>query len=401
MGPGRTEHRSVGQWLWSLVFDDLWRKLAALGLAFGLWSYLNAQLTVQERTTLTPLLVSPSALGSSLSNTKLSIALDLNSYGVASMTSEDGEPIGSVDLIVHGPRRLVALLPTVPGFRTQPEIVDDDGVPTAVIEAGDIFLEEPRLADLRVEIEPPSIHLQLARLTQEQITLTPARVSRTPPSGGGSNGLFERFAWSRMTFPENPSFTLIGPDERVREIAQGSGPLYRIAQIYRPSTPDPSSVRLELEPTFELGTEGGAGLRALRSLFAEMPLEVDEVEFTLPEVPVVLHDPFRPAPAVRFVLRRGAEELRIAATGRLQARLLTLDDERRQDWVRENCVIVATVPPGTTEPDVISRPHVIVGPDYREGRDYKITVPLTIQYERAPAGGTEQDQATEKQDKQR
>ncbi len=400
MGPGRTEHRSVGQWLWSLVFDDVWRKLAALGLAFGLWSYLNAQLTVSDEVTLTPELVSPADLGNSLSNSKLSIVLDLQNYGVASMTSEDGAPVTSVKLVVHGPRRLVTLLPTVPGFRIQPEI-DDDASPAAVLEASGIILEEPRLADLRIELEPPTIRLGLARLTREQITLTSARVSRTPPSGGGSSSLFERFAWSRMTFPENPSFALIGPEERVREIAQGSAALYKILQINRPSTPDPSSVRLELEPAFELGAEGGAGLRAPKSLYAEMPLEVDEVEFTLPEVPVVLHDPFRPEPTARFVLRRGTEEVRIAATGRLQARLLTLDDERRQDWVRENCVIVATVPPGTTEPDVISRPHVIVGPDYREGRDYKITVPLTIQYERAPARGTEQDQATEKQDKQR
>ncbi|MBK8974962.1 MAG: hypothetical protein IPM29_03470 [Planctomycetes bacterium] len=369
--PSRTDRRT-GNRLLAILFEDPWRKLASLGLAVLLWFYLDSQLSAPATLELQPVAVDHDAIESNYARDRLTLGIDVERFSAIEIVDAvTGGPIDHILLEMYGPRNRIALLGTNPGFHVVPSVSQVGDGWVAEFAAENVRPADERLDGLIRAMVPERVSVRLAENSETRMLLTPERIRVVPPPEVPDLGT--RLLWDRARFEPRNEVTLRGPKGRISDLATSQRPLFEFA----PPAPRPDQTELR---AVLIARTGDPTVTTSTPPALTVPLRSAAREFTLPAVPVVLFEP--EDLRGRFQPRRANEDIRIAATGRLAGRLATLSDEGElRQWAEANCLIVARLPADASGPDVISRPNVIIGPDFQEGRDYKITLPLTIQYE--------------------
>ncbi|MEO0478268.1 MAG: hypothetical protein AAF196_02185 [Planctomycetota bacterium] len=203
----------------------------------------------------------------------------------------------------------------------------------------------------KLEIDLRAGHVRLAgnadrRIDPDQLEWNDAVFSPGIVSMTGPVPLLEKIRSGQTAFRFLPE--RIAPQDRLPDILRG-----RI---------EPIDWRLDLSTPVRL----------------QIPRQLPNYEILLHEVPVVLYQS-KDSPE-QYEPRNDRMNVPIRAFGLLKTRLDEMDEQERMRWVQENAMLVARVPADARDADVITNPRLLLGTDFREGTDFELTAPLTIDF---------------------
>ena len=164
------------------IVDDPWRKLLAIGLAVLLWFFIDNQITRTIKLPM-PLVVVGAQGNDGRSVDRLAVALPLDRV-VAGRFFDGQTPIDHVDVLLTGPRYRIAAFEDnsekrldllITSFLDLPwaERTKDWTEPTSIeFNAADINRDQRGLEEVKIQIVPSSIRLDVEPLARLQVPLT-------------------------------------------------------------------------------------------------------------------------------------------------------------------------------------------------------------------------------------
>lgn len=361
MRPTR-RRRGFSQRFVGLFVDDVWRKLAALAIAILLWVWLEQRETAFQTYTYEIVTADLSAADEPLADGKLRVLFDRDAVLL---------PEGQRQSITFRGRRfdlpdgeVGPALQVVAAFRNES---DSRAVATLSPSSIRAVTEDALPGSVRITSPSGAPTLTGQPRSQKQILLISSHVSAESLAAAGLPP--NRFDLESATFV--PATTSVsGPTTVLGRIYDGLNFLY-VASRVEPSSTREAVVEVLLEteePSVELGN----------ALILRLPRIDRGVEILLPGVPVVLHEP--ESLQGRFAPRQRKVDIPIRAFGLLAGQLTGLEAEALQNWVTEHALLIARVPPDASGPDVITGPQLLMDSEYRGGRDFDVTTPLTIDF---------------------
>ncbi|MBX3461850.1 MAG: hypothetical protein KF830_01655 [Planctomycetes bacterium] len=332
----RTE-RSLGRVLLAALVADPWRKLMALGMAFGLWFFINGQ--IRGTVTRTVSLTCVGSLRTQDENFGDRLAVVLPTDRVVGRRFMVGDrEIQSVRVILRGSRFKIDALQNqreqldlqISGFAG----LDWSTRRDVEFTAADIRRDTRVLQGVDIGLEPSRIRLEVERIDEWELRLGLDDVEVDV----GDEDVLRRLRLDTAEF-QPPIARILGPASAIARVRQ-PGPKPLRARVRRIG-----SEQRQVSAVLEL-----VAARELDLRLAEVPTVTFQVLPVLQtfqfELPLVVDDLALP-PEMRGVYRADARSLlvRIRAGGQLRARLLTLDGRaRQQEWAAANLRLLVVVP---------------------------------------------------------
>lgn len=319
-----TDKRRQG--FWAALVADPWRKLLAIVLATSLWFFVNSRIDDSTSRTV-PLVTIGADAGSGMAADRLAIALPTDR--VVGQRFLDGErPIDKVEVRLSGPRFLIAEIADKPWDLQITKFLSLDwaGRSSIDITANDLRRDQLMLKDLRIELRPARIVLEVESMASRAFPLTLDMVELV-------EGPFEQRLKRETAFftPEAP--VVLGKAFGIDQLGKMTGKRFR-ATMAGGSNDKQATAQVEIIEGSQIGVR-----------FATQPLLTMQLKpLTSPfelEIPIVVDDQALPdklrglwQPETRTKI------VRIRAGGDLRSRLVGLseniDKTQLPDWVSEN-----------------------------------------------------------------
>jgi hypothetical protein len=358
--------------LHSLFLADPLRKLIAVGLAVGLWYYLDSQVSDTGELDLSLMAVEadnePDTTGSDGDPNDLYVYVPPARWTVRGFENAlTGQPILGVTLEFSGSKHLISRLREEhPRFRAH-----DPGVEDLEQQGGFEFsVENIRVASdfqsLIDRMTPSRVKVVLKINSFDQVALTPDRVEFMFPSGVGAGQLnVEQAVFS------HGQITVFGPEEDLAALLRDPKP-FEVSLAER--APDQFGGNLVLREEFDDFT------MEPRNPMVSIPLQREPEFFDL-RAPVVVDDRALPEERRgRYVAKEPTEDVRLAASGELEAILTSKTAQRQQEWADEFLRVYVRLRPGFTgTPDTQGGVLWVMDPgidrqDYGQSPDWPVTI---------------------------
>lgn len=315
------------QGFFAALVADPWRKLLAIALAALSWYFVNSRINSETVRLSVPLVTVGEGAAPGLAIDRVAIALPTDR--VVGLRFLDGERvIDKVDVVLKGPRFRIAEIQDQPLDLqiTKFLSLDWNGRSGVEFTAADLRRDQFMLKDIRVELRPARIRLDVETIASRSFPLTLDAVELI-------EGPFERRLMretARFT-PEAPE--VLGKAFGIDQLGKLGGKRFR-ATMTSGANDRQASAQIEiidgakLEVRFKTQPLLTMQLKPITSPFLlEIPVVVDDIA-----LPVALRGLWQPESRSRTV--------RILAGGDLRSRLVGLsenvDKSALPDWVSEN-----------------------------------------------------------------
>lgn len=335
--------RRRGRGLWAAIVDDPYRKLVAVGLAILMWFFINSRITESITRTIPLDVVSQQELSSQGGFDRLAVALPTDRV-VANRFLDGETPIDTVTVVLSGPRFRIDALRDEPLNLAVTTFLARDwtraagqeaaGVETLDFDAGDIRRDLRALQEVRIELVPTRVRLEIERVENLSVPLSDQVVEIVADQ-----------IQSRLR-PETARYTpdvatIFGPAVGMEQLKRRAGKPFRVALR---ATGNERQVTGQLEI---IGGEG-LGLRLEPTPVLQMELLPQTSTFTL-EVPVVVDDVSLPPDLRgRYKAEETTRAVRVQVAGNLRTQLILKsedpDDTRLQEWALANLRLSVYVP---------------------------------------------------------
>lgn len=311
----------------SALVADPYRKLAAIGLAIGLWFFIDSQITGTTSRTVPLVTVGAAgtveAAGTSLGSR---LAVVLPTDRVIGLRFMDGtEPISQVKVVLSGPSYRIA--------QVSDGLIDLRVTAFAGLDWSTRRDIEFTAADIRrdlqgveIELDPPRIRLEVERIKDWPVKLS-FDVVELPENPFGNRLRTDLAEFSPETVH------ILGPASGIDQI-RGPGLMPLRARITS------SGTSRQVTAVIELTVPPESGLRLAETPSVTIPIRPSTHLFEL-ELPLVIDDLALP-PEQRGLYQADARTrfVRIRAGGALQSQLVSLgegaDTSRQQNWASAN-----------------------------------------------------------------
>lgn len=314
------------QGFFAALVADPWRKLLAIALAALSWYFVNSRINSETVRPSVPLVTVGEGGAPGLAIDRVAIALPTDR--VVGLRFLDGERvIDKVDVVLKGPRFRIAEIQDQPLDLqiTKFLSLDWNGRSGVEFTAADLRRDQFMLKDIRVELRPARIRLDVETIASRSFPLTLDAVELV-------EGPFERRLMretARFT-PEAPE--VLGKAFGIDQLGKQGGKRFR-ATMTSGANDRQASAQIEI-------MDSTLGLRFKTQPLLTMQLKPITSPFLL-EIPVVVDDIALPV-ALRGLWQPESKSrtVRILAGGDLRSRLVGLsenvDKSALPDWVSEN-----------------------------------------------------------------
>lgn len=343
------------------IAQDPLRKVAAIGLAILLWTYLDGKVTV-EATWHLALRESDSFEPISTEDPEvLQVRIGRREYSLTRCEDgRNGDEIDGVTLRLRGPRHLIESLDENPGYTVVPSLGSGRSS-SAEIEVDDIRAINATYQALIQALEPASVIVHVARNETQVAPITRAAILVVPPENVPE--FADRLLWDQQVLTAT-TVTLFGPEEAVSRILH-QGRMFR----FEPRAPLPGVdiVRGELEL---IDATGRVHMDPER-IHLEIPLRRPSTELRLEGVPVMLYGP--PALRERFQPQDATLAVTLTVMNNLEGLLSTKTPEERREWAQKYTVLIAPIPDDEVGDLLVTTPiFVVLDRAFVAGRDYRV-----------------------------
>ena len=358
--------------VWTVLVDDPYRKLVAVGLAALLWFFINSRI-MDSTDYVLPLRV-VDALDVSTGENQLAIALPTDRVVKRRFLDGDRE-IQAVTVTVSGPRfRIDALKEerlnlAVLTLLNREWSRSGEGGDVQVVEFGaaDIRRDVRALEEVDIAMSPPRVRLEVDIQDNIEFEVRNEHVEFL------AEGFRNRLLLETAQYTPR-KVRIIGPARSIQKLAAGlqaGQPILRARlEEVEPQSPGQLTIAdgLELSVNF------------LQAASVRVDLLPTRDDYTF-ELPVVVDDlGLAPEDRGKFVPEEPRVPLRVSFSGRLRVDVGVIEsDEARQRWAESNLRLVVHLQrpeDGNRFGDVLSRPlHLVpIGPllERTERSDYKI-----------------------------
>lgn len=304
---------------------DPWRKLLAVGLAVLLWLFVDSRI---ERTTtrLLPLVIDDLQTDGGAPRDRLAVVLPGDR--VVGLRFLDGDrPIDQVRIRLRGPRYRVEAIENERLDLRVSVFQDRDWSSSAVVEftVADVRRDLRALEDLRLELDPPRVKLEVERIDRQEYPLSLDIVDLVEGS------LADRLRRETAEFVPDTAVVLGS--------AIGIDRLRRASKPFRGTLRSSSNNR---QATAELELVDGErlGVRFAAQPLLTMQLLPQTSVFQL-DVPILVDDiALPPEQRGQWQPEQRSMLVRVRAGGDLRSRLVSysesVDKQQLTDWVSEN-----------------------------------------------------------------
>ncbi|MBL8734103.1 MAG: hypothetical protein JNN13_17145 [Planctomycetes bacterium] len=329
----RVERRRFRGFFANLV-DDPYRKLAAVGLGFMLWLFIDRQITSSCERSLPLTVVGLQGASGPVGDR---LAVQLPTDRVVELGFFNGEQaLENVRATLRGPKyRIDALREQQIALTISAFLSRDWSVNQSVeFTAADLGADQlPR--GVTIEFDPPRLRLDVERIGDTTIRLDSLeRVDLVADQGA------DRLILASARF--NPEEAVVlGTAKQIQEFKKRTGKLFRAVAHLQPNAKQ-VSVRLDLI------ADAKTGLRLEQSPLLTIDVRPEMQLFTI-EVPMLVDDTALPEELRgRFKLEQRSRQVRIQAAGALKSELITRLDSQDKgaiaDWAAENLRLLLMVP---------------------------------------------------------
>ncbi|HEX5051337.1 MAG TPA: hypothetical protein VFZ65_06165 [Planctomycetota bacterium] len=329
----RAEQRRA-RGFFAMVVADPYRKLVAIGLAIGLWFFINNQITQDKDRTLPLICVGSQRIaGEGLDR----LAIVLPTDRVVGLKFLDGEQeIDKVDVVLSGPRFRIDQIADEPlDLQITSFLTLDWSTRTSIEFTAADIRRDRSLQDVRITLKPSRIKLLVEKITDLPVPLSLNIVELQDDPQLGS-----RLRRETVEFAP-PVPRILGPASSIDQWRKRGGKQFR-ATFRAVGNERQVSASLEMIGGDELGLRVEPRpvvtiqlLPQTRDFTLELPIFVDDLA-----LPPELRGKYRPETATRIV--------RIQAGGELRAKLVNFseqpDKSKLQEWASANLRLLVYIP---------------------------------------------------------
>lgn len=350
------KRRSRG--LLAAIVDDPLRKLIAIGLAVLLWFFIDSRITSEHVRTLPLVTVGAQSL---VGEGQDRLAVVLPTDQVVGKGFFDGERrLDRVEVVIRGPRFRVAEIANEPLNLQVTAFLGLDWTQrnAEVFTAGDLRRDQRVLQDLRIELRPSRIRLDVERIEARKIPLT---LDLVEIDDGGFGSRLRR---DTADFAPDEA-TVLGPAIGIERFSKRPGKPFRVS-LQAAGSDRQVTGSLELVGAEDLGIRFAATpiltmqVNPLTEPFdVELPILVDDLT-----LPAELRSRMQPETTTRMT------RIRVAGNLRIQLSELRSAPNPRElaDFAAANLRLYVSLPPGTTLPAELDREArlMFVGRGYQQ-----------------------------------